>query len=164
MGVGGLGHLGLQYASRMGFRTVALSRGAGKEKLARELGAHEYVDSGAEDVAEALQALGGADVILATAPNAKAISAAFGGLKKRGRLVVVAATPEPLQIPAFDLLSGRSVAGWPSGSALDSEDTMRFSVLTGVRPRIEKFPLEKAGEALTRVLENDVRFRAVLVP
>ena len=164
LGVGGLGHLGVQYARQMGFHTVALSRGPTKEALAKELGAHSYVDTAAADPAEALQAVGGADVVLATAPNAKAISATFGGLKPRGKLLVVGATPDPLEIPAFDLLSGRTVAGWPSGSAVDSEATMRFSVLTGVRPKIEKFPLAQAGEALARVIGNDVRFRAVLVP
>ena len=164
MGVGGLGHLGLQYANEMGFRTVALSRGADKEKLAKELGAHVYIDTSAQNPAEALQSIGGADVILATAPNAKAISATFDGLKGRGKLVVVGATPDPLEIPAFNLLSGKQIAGWPSGSALDSEATMKFSALTGVRAHIEKFPLEKAGEALQKCLENKVRFRAVLVP
>jgi D-arabinose 1-dehydrogenase-like Zn-dependent alcohol dehydrogenase len=164
LGVGGLGHLGVQYARQMGFHTVALSRGPEKEALAKELGAHRYIDTAANDPAAALQAIGGADVVLATAPNAKAITATFGGLKARGKLIVVGAAPDPLEIPAFDLLSGRSVAGWPSGSAIDSEATMQFSVLTGVRPRIEKFPLAQAGEALAKVLSNDVRFRAVLVP
>jgi len=164
MGVGGLGHLGLQYANKMGFRTVALSRGADKEPLARDLGAHEYIDTAAQEPASALQALGGADVVLATAPNAPAISATFRGLKGRGKLVVVGATPDPLEIPAFDLLSGKSVSGWPSGSALDSEATMKFSALTGVRAKIETFPLENAGEALAKCMENRVRFRAVLVP
>jgi len=164
LGVGGLGHLGIQYARNMGFRTVALSRGTDKKKLAEELGAHHYVDTADADAGEQLQALGGADVVLATAPNAKAISDTFGGLKGRGRLVVVGATPEPLNIPAFDLLSGRGLAGWPSGSALDSEDTMRFSALFGVKPHIETFELERAGEALAKCLENRVRFRSVLVP
>jgi propanol-preferring alcohol dehydrogenase len=164
LGVGGLGHLGLQYAKAMGFRVVALSGGPDKEALARELGAHAYIDTRAQDPAEALQAEGGADVVLATAPHAKAIGATFNGLKPRGKLLVVGAAPDPIEIPAFNLLSGKSVAGWPSGSALDSEATMEFSALTGIRPRIETFPLEKAGEALAKVLSNQVRFRAVLVP
>ncbi len=164
LGVGGLGHLGIQYARNMGFRTVALSRGTDKKQLATELGAHHYVDTDDASAGEQLQALGGADVVLATAPNAKAIGDTFGGLKGRGKLVVVGAASDPLSIPAFDLLSGRGVAGWPSGSALDSEDTMKFSALFGVKPRIEKFELAQAGEALAKCLENEVRFRAVLVP
>ena len=164
LGIGGLGHLGVQYAAKMGFHTVVLSRGAEKETLARELGAHEYIDTTAEDPAERLQTMGGADVILATAPNAKAIGATFGGLDARGKLVVVGATSDPLEIPAFDLLSGRQVVGWPSGRPIDSEATMQFSTLTGVRAQIETYPLEQAGEALQKVLENKVRFRAVLVP
>lgn len=163
-GVGGLGHLGIQYARQMGFRTVAISRGADKESLAKQLGAHVYIDGADKDPAEALQSLGGADVILATAPNAKAMSSVFRGLKPRGRLLVVGATPDPLEIPAFDLLSGKKVAGWPSGSAIDSEATMKFSTLTGVRPHIEEFPLERAAEALAKVTENKIRFRAVLIP
>lgn len=163
LGVGGLGHLGIQYARNMGFHTVALSRGTDKKKLAEKLGAHDYVDTEDGGAADQLQALGGADVILATAPNAKAISECFGGLKGRGRLVVVGATPEPLNIPAFDLLSGRQVAGWPSGSAIDSEDTMRFSARFDVKPKIETFSLEQAGEALKKCLDNEVRFRSVLV-
>jgi D-arabinose 1-dehydrogenase-like Zn-dependent alcohol dehydrogenase len=163
-GIGGLGHLGLQYAARMGFRTVALSRGADKEKLARDLGAHEYIDSDRVGVAEGLQKLGGADVVLATAPNPGAIAATVEGLKPRGTLLLVAAPPEPFQVSAFALLTGKKILGWPSGSAIDSEDTMRFSVLTGVRPRTEVFKLEQAEEAFARVMSNRVRFRAVLTP
>ncbi len=163
-GVGGLGHLGIQYASRMGFRTVALSSGADKEALARELGAHEYVDTSRVAAAEGLRRLGGADVILATAPHAAAIASTFDGLRPRGKLLLVAAPHEPLALNPLGLLSGRTVAGWPSGSAIDSEDTMRFSVLTGVRPRVEVFPLERAEEAYAHVMSNRVRFRAVLVP
>jgi D-arabinose 1-dehydrogenase-like Zn-dependent alcohol dehydrogenase len=164
LGVGGLGHLAVQYARNMGFRTVALSRGASKRELAEKLGAHAYVDTAADDAAGVLQALGGADVILATAPNAQAISSAFGGLKSRGKLLVVGAPADNLEIPAFGLLSGKIVAGWPSGSAIDSEDTMKFSALFGIQAQIERFELERAGEALAKVLENKVRFRAVLVP
>ncbi len=163
-GIGGLGHLALQYAARMGFRTVAISRGADKESRARELGAHEYVDTDKAPAAEALKALGGADVVLATAPNSEAIGSTVNGLKSRGKLLIVAAPFEPLSVSAMGLLSGKSVAGWPSGSAIDSEDTMAFSALTGVRPRVETFKLEQADEAFAKMMENRVRFRAVLTP
>jgi propanol-preferring alcohol dehydrogenase len=163
-GIGGLGHLAIQYASKMGFRTVALSRGADKEELARQLGAHEYVDTAATTVAEGLKKLGGADLVLATAPHSESISSNVGGLKPRGKLLIVAAPFDALSISAFALLSGKSVAGWPSGSAIDSEDTMRFSALTGVRPRIEVFKLEDVEQAFTKMMENRVRFRAVLTP
>jgi D-arabinose 1-dehydrogenase-like Zn-dependent alcohol dehydrogenase len=163
-GIGGLGHLAIQYAARMGFRTVALSHGSDKEALARELGAHEYVDTQRGDAAEGLTRLGGADLVLATAPNSAAIASTLSGLKPRGKLLIVAAAFEPLQVQAVSLLSGKAIAGWPSGSAIDSEETMAFSALTGVRARIEKFPLEKAEEAFGKVMANRVRFRAVLVP
>lgn len=163
-GIGGLGHLAVQYAAKMGFRTVALSRGADKEALARELGAHEYVDTDVTPVAEALLRLGGADLVLATAPHSSAIAATVNGLKSRGKLLIVAAPFEPLTISAFTLLSGKTIAGWPSGSAIDSEDTMRFSALAGVRPRVEVFKLEDAEQAYAKMMENKVRFRAVLTP
>jgi D-arabinose 1-dehydrogenase-like Zn-dependent alcohol dehydrogenase len=163
-GIGGLGHLAIQYAARMGFRTVAISRGADKEALARELGAHEYVDTQKVDAAEGLRKLGGADVVLATAPSSGAIASTVNGLKARGKLLIVAAAFEPLQISALSLLSGKTIAGWPSGSPIDSEETVAFSVLTQIRPRVEKFPLEKAEEAFAEVMANRVRFRAVLVP
>jgi D-arabinose 1-dehydrogenase-like Zn-dependent alcohol dehydrogenase len=163
-GIGGLGHLALQYAARMGFRTVALSRGADKEDLARKLGAHEYVDTKVTTAAEGLKKLGGADVILATAPNAEAISSAVEGLKPRGKLLIVAAAGEPFSVSAFSLLSGRSIAGWPSGSAFDSQETVAFSALAGIKPQIETFGFEQAEEAFAKVMDNQVRFRAVLVP
>ncbi len=163
-GIGGLGHLGIQYAARMGFRTVALSRGKDKEELARQLGAHEYVDTGATSAAEGLQKLGGADVVLCAAPNAAAMADALGGLKPRGTLLVVAAPAEPMPTSILALLSGKRIVGWPSGSAYDSEETMAFSALSGVRPRTETFKLDQADAALARVMENKVRFRAVLVP
>lgn len=163
-GIGGLGHLGIQYAAKMGFRTVAISRGADKEALARQLGAHEYVDTATGPAADALQKLGGADVVLATAPSGEALSGAIGGLKPRGTLLIVAAAPEPFPVSAFALLSGRRIVGWPSGSAIDSEDTMRFSALTGVRPRTETFKLEQAEEAFQKMMASKVRFRAVLTP
>jgi len=163
-GIGGLGHLAIQYAARMGFRTIAVSSGADKEELARQLGAHEYVDTKKVPAAEGLQKLGGADLVLATAPHGEAISSTLGGLKARGKLLIVAAPFEPLQVSALALLSGKTVAGWPSGTAIDSEDTMSFSALTNVRARIEKFPLEQAEMAYGKMMENKVRFRAVLVP
>lgn len=163
-GIGGLGHLAIQYASKLGFRTVALSSGGDKEQLARELGAHEYVDTGKTPAGEALQQLGGADLVLATAPHAAAIASTVDGLRKRGKLLIVAAPVEPIQVSAFALLSGKTVAGWPSGTAIDSEATMAFSARTGVRPRVETFGLEQAEEAFTKMMANRVRFRAVLVP
>src|SRR2546422_750012 len=163
-GVGGLGHLGIQYAARMGFRTIAISRGADKRELARQLGAHEYVDTATGSAAEALRKLGGADLVLATAPNSEAIADTIEGLKPRGKLLIVAAPFEPLKHSALTLLSGKSIAGWPSGSAFDSEETVAFSVLAGVRPRIEVFKLEQAEQAFAKMMENRVRFRAVLTP
>ena len=163
-GIGGLGHLGVQYAARMGFRTIAVSRGSDKEELARTLGAHEYVNTAKEDAAEALQRLGGADLILATAPSPEAIESVIAGLKPRGTLLIVAAAAEPFKVSAFPLLSGRKIAGWPSGSSIDSEDTLRFSKLQNIKPRTEVFPLEKAEEAFTKMMANKVRFRAVLTP
>lgn len=163
-GVGGLGHLAIQYAAKMGFRTVALSSDPDKERLARELGAHEYVDTNATPAAAALKALGGADVVLATAPHSAAIAGTFDGLKARGKLLLVAAAMEPLTVAPLDLLSGRTIAGWPSGSAIDSEDAMAFSALTGVRPRVETFELGRAEAADGKMMANKVRFRAVLVP
>lgn len=163
-GIGGLGHLGIQYAAKMGFRTIAISRGADKEKLARELGAHHYVDTQKTPAAEGLKQLGGADVVLAAAPNAEAMASTVDGLKSRGKLVVVAAPFDPLKVSAMGLLSGKTIAGWPSGSAIDSEETMSFSALVGVRPRVESFKLEQVEQAFAKVMENTVRFRAVLTP
>lgn len=163
-GIGGLGHLAIQYAARMGFRVIALSNGADKEKLARELGARDYIDTAKTQAAEGLQQRGGADLVLATAPHSAAISSTIGGLKPRGKLLIVAAPFEPMQVPVFSLLSGKSVSGWPSGSSIDSEDTLAFSALTGVRPRIEPFKLEQAEEAYAKMMENKLRFRAVLTP
>src|SRR5215472_5411413 len=143
-GIGGLGHLAVQYANRMGFHTVALGRGQDKQPLAMKLGAKQYIDSAASNPAEELQKLGGARVALATAPQAKSISSLIGGLSPNGELLVVAAALEPISVNVLDLIGPRrSIQGWPSGTARDSEDTLRFSVLTGVRPMIEKFPLAK---------------------
>ena len=162
-GIGGLGHLGVQYARQMGFETVAIGRGREKEALARKLGAHHYIDAGADDAAGALQKLGGARVILATAPNAQAISQLVDGLAADGKLLVPAAPGEPLTISALTLLMGRrSVAGWYSGTARDSQDTLEFSVMSGVHPMIEKFPLDRVTDAYEQMHSGKARFRAVL--
>jgi D-arabinose 1-dehydrogenase-like Zn-dependent alcohol dehydrogenase len=162
-GIGGLGHLGVQYARQMGFNTVAINRGSDKGPLARKLGAHHYIDSVAEDALAELQKFGGARVILATAPNAAAISALVDGLSPSGRLLVPAAPAEPLTISMFSLISGRrSVDGWYSGTAKDSQDTMEFSALTGVHPMIERYPLDRVAEAYEQMHSGKVRFRAVL--
>ena len=164
-GIGGLGHLAVQYARQFGCEVTALSRGTDKEDLAFDLGADHYIDTTASDPAEALQALGGADVILATAPNSEAISALVGGLGRDGTLMVVAATGEPIEVSPFDLIMGRkSVSGWPSGTADDSEDTLDFSALNDVAPMIETFPLSDAAAAYDRMINNEARFRVVLVP
>ena len=163
LGVGGLGHLGVQYAAKMGLEVVAIARGTDKEPLARELGAHHYVDSTAGDVAEALTALGGVQVVLATVTVADAMTATLGGLKPGGQLVVVGAPPDPLTVPAFALIPGSSaVQGHASGTSRDSEDTLAFSALTGVRPRIETVPLAEAPAAYDRMMAGDARFRMVL--
>lgn len=161
-GIGGLGHLAIQYAAKMGFRTVAISSGADKEELARQLGAHEYVDTKKEPAAEGLKKLGGAHVMLATAPNSQAIASTFDGLTVRGKLLLVAAPHEPLTVPGLGLLSGRAVAGWPSGSAMDSEEAVAFSKLTGVKAHVERFRFDQAEEAYAKMMENRIRFRAVL--
>src|SRR6201984_1210378 len=162
-GIGGLGHLGVQYARKMGFNTVALGRGADKEPLARKLGAHHYIDSAAVDTVAELQKLGGARVILATAPSAKAISDVVGGLGINGNLLIPAAPGEPLPVSVFPLIMGRrQVSGWYSGTARDSQDTLEFSALSDVHPMIEKFPLSRVAEAYERMHSGKVRFRVVL--
>lgn len=162
-GIGGLGHLGVQFSRRMGFETVAIARGTDKEEQARALGAHHYVDSTATDPAEALQALGGAAAILATVTAPDAMSAVVGGLRPRGRMVVVGASADPMQIPPFALIPGSTgVVGHASGTSKDSEDTMRFSVLHEVRPTVETYPLEQAAEGYARMMSGDARFRVVL--
>ena len=162
-GIGGLGHLGIQYAQRMGFRTVAIGRNKEKEPLAKKLGAHHYIDTAASDPAKELQALGGARLILATAPDAKSMEALIGGLGPNGKLLIVGADADPMSVNGLLLLSGRkSIQGWASGTAKDSEDTLNFSALTGVRPMIEKYPLEKAAEAYDRMIQGHARFRVVL--
>ncbi len=163
LGVGGLGHLGVQFAAKMGFNTVAIARGKDKEPLARKLGARRYIDSQAQNVAEELTKLGGAKVILATATSGKAMSAVIGGLGVDGKLIVLGAAMDPLEVSALQLLAGRkSITGWPSGTAIDSQDTMSFSVLAGVRSMNEVFPLERAAEAYERMMSGKARFRVVL--
>jgi D-arabinose 1-dehydrogenase-like Zn-dependent alcohol dehydrogenase len=162
-GIGGLGHLAVQYARQMGFETVAIGRGKDKEALAKKLGAHHYIDSGTGDASAELQKLGGARVILATAPSSAAISALVDGLSPHGKLVMPAAPNEPLTINPFPLIMGnRSLAGWYSGTAKDSQDTLEFSALTGVHPMIEKFPLSRVAEAYEQMHSGKVRFRVVL--
>ncbi|WP_086730476.1 alcohol dehydrogenase [Streptomyces carpinensis] len=163
LGIGGLGHLGVQYAAAMGLETVAIARGADKADMAKQLGAHHYVDSTATPVAEALRSLGGAKVVLATAGNSEAITATVDGLTHRGELVVIGATPEPLGISPLQLImSGREIRGHPSGTAQDVQDTMAFSALHGIRPMTETVPLDRADEAYRRMLAGTARFRMVL--
>ena len=163
LGVGGLGHLGVQFAAKMGFKTVAIARGMDKEPLARKLGAWSYIDSKSQDAAAELLKLGGAKVILATVTSSQAMSAVLGGLGVNGKLIVIGALAEPLEVPGISLILGRrSILGWPAGSAIDSQDTLSFSMLTGVRPMTEVFPLERAAEAYERMVSGKARFRAVL--
>jgi D-arabinose 1-dehydrogenase-like Zn-dependent alcohol dehydrogenase len=163
LGVGGLGHLGIQFAVKMGFRTVAIARGMDKEPLARKLGASSYIDSKGHDPAAELMKLGGAKVILATVTSGNAMSAVLGGLGVNGKLIILGAAVEPLQVPGIPLLMGRrSIVGWPSGSSIDSQDTLAFSVLTGVRSMNEIFPLERAADAYEHMMSGKARFRAVL--
>src|SRR5271163_2414969 len=162
-GLGGLGHLGVQYAKKMGFRTVAIGFGPDKEHLAPKLGAHIYIDAKAEDAGAALQKLGGADVVLATAPSGTAIASLLPGLSVRGKLVVVGVSGDPIPINGVPLIfGGRSVIGSLTGRAIETQDTLDFSVLTDVRPMIETLPLEKAEEAYRRMMSGAARFRMVL--
>ncbi len=163
LGIGGLGHLGIQFAEKMGFRTVAIARGVDKEPLARKLGASVYIDSKTQDPAAELLKLGGAKIVLATVTNGDAMSAVLGGLGVNGKLIIVGAAAEPLQVPGIPLLLGRrSILGWPSGSSIDSQDTLAFSARTGVRSMNEVFPLERAAEAYGHMMSGKARFRAVL--
>jgi D-arabinose 1-dehydrogenase-like Zn-dependent alcohol dehydrogenase len=162
LGLGGLGHLGVQYSAKMGFKTVAIARGADKEPLAKKLGAQYYIDSQSQDPAAALLKFGGARVILATVTNAEAMKAVLGGLAVNGTLMVIGAAG-PIEVPPMLLITGRrSVKGWYSGTAIDSQDTLEFSVLAGVRAMNEVFPLERVDEAYDRMLSGKARFRVVL--
>jgi D-arabinose 1-dehydrogenase-like Zn-dependent alcohol dehydrogenase len=163
-GIGGLGHLGIQFARQFGFHIVAVSRGKDKEELALRLGAHVYIDAASTNPAEELTKLGGARVIVATAPNSAAISKLIPGLGRNGMLLAIAGTADPMTVSPVQLIGQRlAIQGWPSGSPKDSEDTLNFCALTGVRPMIEEFPLEDAARAYQRMITNEVRFRAVLV-
>ncbi|MBV9081064.1 MAG: zinc-binding dehydrogenase, partial [Acidobacteriaceae bacterium] len=163
-GIGGLGHLGVQYARKMGFETVALGRGKDKESLAKKLGAHHYIDSDAVDPIEELKKLGGARVILATAPSAKGISSVVDGLGVDGQLLVPAAPSDPLSISVMPLIMGRrQVSGWYSGTARDSQDTLKFSALTGVHSMIEKYPLTEVAAGYEQMHSGKARFRVVLI-
>jgi D-arabinose 1-dehydrogenase-like Zn-dependent alcohol dehydrogenase len=162
LGLGGLGHLGVQYAAKMGFQTVGIARGKDKEKLARELGADQYIDSTAQDPAAELQKLGGAKAILATATSGEAMSAVEGGLAINGTMLVIGAVPSMQVSPLFLLTGCRSVKGWYSGTSIDSEDTLAFSARTGVHSMNEVYPLEKAQEGFDRMMSGKARFRVVL--
>ncbi|MGZ4648298.1 MAG: alcohol dehydrogenase catalytic domain-containing protein [Blastococcus sp.] len=163
LGLGGLGHLGVQFAAKLGFETIAIARGSDKEPFARQLGADHYIDRTSTDVAAELQKLGGADLVLATVTDADAMAVTVPGLAPRGRLVVLGVPHEPLAVGAVDLVLGsRSVAGPASGTAKDSEDTLRFAARTGVRPMIETYPLEKAADGFERMMSGKARFRVVL--
>jgi D-arabinose 1-dehydrogenase-like Zn-dependent alcohol dehydrogenase len=162
-GIGGLGHLGIQFANKFGYRVVAIGRGSENAALAKKLGASLYIDSASANAAEALQQLGGAQVILATAPSSKAMSELFDGLGPNGKLMVIGAAPEPIEITPLQLINGsRSLQGWASGTPADIDDTLRFAELSGVRPMIETYPLERAPEAYERMMSGKAQFRVVL--
>ncbi|HYO83259.1 MAG TPA: alcohol dehydrogenase [Bryobacteraceae bacterium] len=162
-GIGGLGHLAIQYANKFGYKVVAIGRGSENAAVARRLGASVYIDSEATSAAEELQKLGGAQAILTTAPNSKAMSSLIDGLGPNGRMIVVGVAFEPIEVTPVQLLSGnRALQGWVTGTPADSEDTLRFSELTNVRPMIETYPLEQASEAYARMLSGDAQFRVVL--
>ena len=162
-GIGGLGHLGVQFANKFGYKVVAIGRGSEDTVLAKKLGASVYIDSKVTKPAEALQKLGGARVILATAPSSKAMSELIDGLGPNGKLMVIGATFDPIEVTPIQLISGsRTIQGWAAGTPADSEDTLRFAELTGVRPMIETYPLEKAGEAYARMMSGKAEFRVVL--
>jgi D-arabinose 1-dehydrogenase-like Zn-dependent alcohol dehydrogenase len=162
-GVGGLGHLGIQFANKFGYKVAAIGRGPENGALATKLGASVYIDSKANDAAKELQKMGGAQVILATAPSSKAMSALIDGLGPNGKLVVVGATMDPIEVTPVQLIFGsKSIQGWAAGTPTDSEDTLRFAELSGVRPMIETCPLEKAAEGYARMMSGNAQFRVVL--
>jgi D-arabinose 1-dehydrogenase-like Zn-dependent alcohol dehydrogenase len=163
VGIGGLGHLGIQFANKFGYKVAAIGRGPENASLAKKLGANVYIDSQATNAAEALQKLGGAQVVLATAPSSKVMSELIEGMGPNGKLVVVGATFDPIEVTPIQLINGsRSIQGWAAGTPADSEDTLRFAELSGVRPMIETYPLEKAEEAYARMLSGKAQFRVVL--
>jgi D-arabinose 1-dehydrogenase-like Zn-dependent alcohol dehydrogenase len=163
LGVGGLGHLGIQFANKLGYQVVAISRGKESESLAKKLGAHIYIDSSATNPAAELKKLGGAKVILSTAPSGKAMASLIDGLGANGTMMVIGAGPDPIEVqPGTMIFGNKALKGWASGTAPDSEDTLRFAESTGVRPMIEKFPLEKVNEAYNRMTSGKAQFRVVL--
>jgi len=163
LGIGGLGHLGIQFANKFGYKVAAIGRGSENAALAKKLGASVYIDNKVTNAAEALQKLGGAQVILATAPSSKAMSEVINGLGPNGKLVVVGAAFDAIEVTPVQLISGsKSIQGWASGTAADAEDTLRFAELSGVRPMIETYPLEKAAEAYARMMSGNAQFRVVL--
>jgi D-arabinose 1-dehydrogenase-like Zn-dependent alcohol dehydrogenase len=163
LGMGGLGHLGIQFAAKMGFETIAIGRGKEKEEMVRKLGAIHYIDTRSQNAVEELNKLGGAELILATVPSGKAMSAVLGGLAINGKLIAIGAADEGIEVPPLLLISGiRSITGWPSGTSIDSQDTLSFSVLSGVRSMNEVFPLERAAEAYESMMSGKARFRCVL--
>jgi D-arabinose 1-dehydrogenase-like Zn-dependent alcohol dehydrogenase len=163
LGIGGLGHLGIQFAAKRGFKTVAIARGKDKDEIVKKLGARQYIDSKSQNPVEELVKLGGAKIILGTVPSGKAMSEVLGGLAINGKLIMIGASEEPLEVSPIFFLSGRrSVVGWPSRSSIDSQDALSFSVLSGVRSMNEIFPLEKATEAYEQIMSGKARFRAVL--
>jgi len=162
-GIGGLGHLGVQFANKFGYKTVAIGRGPDNAVLAKKLGANLYIDSQATNAAEELQKLGGARVIMATAPSSKAMSALIDGLGPNGKLIVVGASFDPIEVmPAQLIFGSKTIQGWAAGTPAASEDTLNFAELTGVRPMIETYPLERAGEAYARMMSGKAQFRVVL--
>jgi D-arabinose 1-dehydrogenase-like Zn-dependent alcohol dehydrogenase len=163
LGIGGLGHLGVQFAAKSGYHTVAVARGADKGPLAKELGAHHYIDSTATDFAAELQKLGGAAVILSTLTDADSLAKAVSGLGPSGKLIILGVPDKPFEVSAVPLIMGnREIRGWASGTGMDSEDTLNFSALMGVKPKIELYPLEKAPEAFARMESGKARFRVVI--
>jgi D-arabinose 1-dehydrogenase-like Zn-dependent alcohol dehydrogenase len=163
LGVGGLGHLGIQFASKFGYKVAAIGHGPESAELAKKLGASVYIDNKVANVAEELQKLGGAQVILATAPSSKSMTEVIDGLGPNGKLIVVGATADPVEVTPVQLITGsRSIQGWASGTPADAEDTLRFAELSGVRPMIETYPLEKAAEAYARMMSGQAQFRVVL--
>jgi D-arabinose 1-dehydrogenase-like Zn-dependent alcohol dehydrogenase len=163
LGIGGLGHLGIQFASKMGFKTIAIARGKDEENLVKKLGAKQYIDNRSQNAVEELNKLGGAKVILATAPSGKAMSQILGGLAVDGKIVIIGASDEPVEVNPLLFIQGRrSLIGWPSGTSIDSQDTLSFSVLSGVKPMNEVFPLERAAEAYDLMMSGKARFRCVL--
>jgi D-arabinose 1-dehydrogenase-like Zn-dependent alcohol dehydrogenase len=162
-GIGGLGHLGVQFANKFGYKVAAVGYGAENASLAKKLGASIYIDSASTNAAQELQKLGGAKVILATAPSSKAMSEIFDGLGPNGKLMVIGAAPEPIEVTPLQLITGsRAIQGWWSGTPTDSEDTLNFAELSGVRPMIETYPLKRAGEAYARMMSGKAHFRVVL--